>query len=229
MVHSLTITICYLDSVRYKIIWSQAQVFSSFLSREKRVFVERNTAEDSPKWITDLFAEFSRCNQNTLTSSVGIWGMTYRRSKEDLHWCSLTASFLVLKSLKSHIATPTYRQNEDSRLGFLWLTRVTRTRKYAEYLFPAVGKIMMAQGLRKYGSRLGTDVNASKWSVYMYLRDMFALKLFRDCSLHSVPLVGSLRFTLTVNRILLCYWLWHVFRVKNKCVGNSYHTNWIVK
>ena len=62
---------------------AKLQVFSCFLSREKRVFVERNAAPHShnfPNLETHqnasetFFAEFSRSNQNTLTSSVGIWG-----------------------------------------------------------------------------------------------------------------------------------------------------------
>ena len=60
---------------------AKLQVFSCFLSREKRVFVERNAALHSRDFLNlethqnaleIFFAEFSRSNQNTLTFSVGI-------------------------------------------------------------------------------------------------------------------------------------------------------------
>ena len=84
---------------------AKLQVFSSFLSWEKRVSVERNAAPHShnfPNLETHqnpsetFFAEFSRSNQNTLTFSAGIWGNGILDEKRN----HITASFTRKNKLK---------------------------------------------------------------------------------------------------------------------------------
>ena len=85
--------------------WAKLQVFSCFLSREKPDFVERNAAPHShnfPNLDTHqnasetFFAEFSRCYQNTLTSSVGVWGNVILDQKRN----HIAASFTEKNKLK---------------------------------------------------------------------------------------------------------------------------------
>ena len=78
MIHSLTFIICYMDSERYKLLWSEATSFSCFSSREKRVvFVERNPAPHSlfPKKrsLFLLFPRFAR--PNLVTQSIFLSGL----------------------------------------------------------------------------------------------------------------------------------------------------------
>ena len=84
---------------------AKLQVFSCFLSREKRVFVERNSSPHSHNFpnlethqnaSATFFAEFSRSNQNTLTFSVGIWGNGILDEKRN----HIAASFTGKSKLK---------------------------------------------------------------------------------------------------------------------------------